>query len=62
MIIGRLLAHELGHLFGSDHDGMKAKNPHSIYASLGKYVFCLVTFLSFDETSQIRSHVRLGHI
>ena len=36
----RLLSHELGHLFGSDHDGTKPMNPHSIYMNDGikKYV------------------------
>ena len=28
---GRLLSHELGHLFGADHDGEIAQHPESPY-------------------------------
>ena len=31
MTTSRLLSHELGHLFGSDHDGTVGKNPDTIF-------------------------------
>merc|ERR1711974_459395 len=40
LVMANLLAHEFGHLLGSDHDGDKPMNPHGIYKGSSAVVPC----------------------